>query len=127
MMQWSNLTKFIFQHSPPQQCCSTWIPTVYHPDPQKKSSTADMTSSSVRYCFPAKCIIHAGEQKLVRWCHIMRIWRVIKQFKATITHSSHCNHRLVCRSINCPGETGLPSSSVFQAILKWLWYSFSKS
>ena len=28
-----------------------------------------------------------------------RIWRVTNQFKATVTHISHCNHRLVCRSI----------------------------
>ena len=27
------------------------------------------------------------------------IWRVINQFKGTVTHSSHCNHRLVCWSI----------------------------
>ena len=40
-----------------------------------------------------------AEQKIVRWCQIRRIWRVINQFKATVTHSSHCNHIRVCRSI----------------------------
>ena len=64
----------------------------------EKSSTADMTSSSVRYCFPA-VFFHVGEQKLVRWCQIRRIWSVINQFKATVTQTKHCNHRLVCRSI----------------------------
>ena len=34
-----------------------------------------------------------------RWCQIRIIWRVINQFKATVTRSSHCNHRFVCRSI----------------------------
>ena len=49
--------------------------------------------------------VHVGEQKIVRWCQIRRIWwvinpgLVINQFKATVTHNSHCNHRLVCRSI----------------------------
>ena len=33
-----------------------------------------------------------------RWCQIRRIWRVINQFKATVMHSSHCKHRLVCMS-----------------------------
>ena len=43
--------------------------------------------------------VHVGEQKIVRWCQIRRLWRVINQFKATVTPSSHCSHRLVCRSI----------------------------
>ena len=42
---------------------------------------------------------HVGEHKIVRWCQIGRMWRVINQFKATVMHNSHCNHRLVCRSI----------------------------
>ena len=59
-----------------------------------------MTSSSVRYCFPAKCFVFMlGEQEIIRWCQIRKIWRVINQFKATVMHSSHCNHRLVHRSI----------------------------
>ena len=48
---------------------------------------------------PIQEIFHVGEQKIVRWCQIRKIWRVINQFKATVTHSSHCNHILVCRSI----------------------------
>ena len=65
-----------------------------------KSSTADMTSLSIWNYFPAKCFfVHVGEQKIVRWCQIRKIWRLINQFKATATLSSHCNHRLVCRSI----------------------------
>ena len=42
---------------------------------------------------------HVGVQKIVKWCQIRRIWRVINQFNATVTHSSHCNHRLVRKSI----------------------------
>ena len=48
---------------------------------------------------PSWVFFHVGGQKIVRWCQIRRIWRVNNQFKATVTHSSHCNHRLVCRSI----------------------------
>ena len=47
-----------------------------------------MTSLSVQYCFPAKCFcFHVGEQKIVRWCQIRVIWRVIKQFKGVQSHS----------------------------------------
>ena len=39
------------------------------------------------------------------------MWRVINQFKATVTHSSHCNQKLVYRSIVFlaifPAGTGL--------------------
>ena len=37
-------------------------------------------------------------KKIVKWCQIRRKWKVINQFKATVMHSSHCNHWLVCRS-----------------------------
>ena len=36
--------------------------------------------------------------KLARWCQIRRVWRVTNQFQATVTRSSHCNHRLACRN-----------------------------
>ena len=101
---------FIFQHSLPCAAVHIVLPLVWQRLDsrgiealililEKKSSTADMTSSSVRYCFPAKCFIRVGEQKIVRWCQIRRVWRVINQFKDTVTHSSHYNHKLVCRSI----------------------------
>ena len=75
-----------------------------------------MTSSPVRYCFPAKCcfFINIREQKIVRWCQIRKIWRVINQFKATVMHSSHCNHRLVCMSIVLVKQDSL--RQVFQAV-----------
>ena len=57
---------------------------------------------------------HVGEQKIVQWCQIRGIWRVINQFKATDTQSWHCNHRCVCRSIVL-AKQGLPSS-VLQAV-----------
>ena len=62
----------------------------------KKSSTADMISSSV-YWFPAKCLCWGTENS--QMVPNQGIWRVINQFKATVTHSSHCSHRVVCRSI----------------------------
>ena len=57
--------------------------------PHHQSNTASQPS----------VFFHVGEQKMVRWCEIRRIRREINQFKATVTHSSHCNHRLVCRNI----------------------------
>ena len=52
-----------------------------HPDPQKSPLTADMTSSSVQYCFPAKCFSFSFRRTENRWCQIRRIWRVINQSK----------------------------------------------
>ena len=71
-----------------------------HPDPRKSPKLLiwphhlSDTASQPSVCLLFSC----WEQKIVRWCQI-RIRRVINQFKATITPSSHCNHRLVCRSI----------------------------
>ena len=60
-----------------------------------------------------------GKQfKIVRWCQIRRIWRVINQFKAIVMLSSYCNIQ-TCVQEHCPGETGLPLS-VFQAVMKCL-------
>ena len=81
------------------RCCSAWI-LVARSSPsswssKKKSSTADMISSSV-YWFPAKLCLGTENSQMVP---NQGIWRVINQFKATVTHSSHCSHRFVCRSI----------------------------
>ena len=74
MMQWSNLTKcglFFNLVSPCGPHNSSigvaargfpWYRS-FQSDPRKKSSIADMTSSLIRYCFPAKCFLHVGEQK----------------------------------------------------------------
>ena len=108
MMQWSNLTKCGLFFNIVSLVIHTLLPSVLqhlgfpwyrssHPDPQKCHQLQMwpdlicihyVTSSSVRYCFPAKKI-HVGEQKIVRWCQIRRIWREINQFKATVRHSSH--------------------------------------
>ena len=40
---------------------------------------------------PSQVCFHVGEQK---------IWRVINQLKATITHSSHCKHRLCAGALS---------------------------
>ena len=116
---------FIFQHSLP---CGPYTSSIHiavlgfpwyrssHPDSwsSKKSSAADMTSSLVWYCFPAKCLFHVGEQKIVRWCQIRRIWSVITQFKATVMQHSNYNHRHNCVQ-DCPGEKAL-ALSVFHAV-----------
>ena len=105
MKEWSNLIKcdLLFQHSLPWGPHTSSIGVAVlgfpwyrssHPDPKKESSTSDTTSSIL--C-PSQVLFHVGEQKIVRWCQIRRIWKVINEFKATVTHSSHCNHRLVCR------------------------------
>ena len=66
-----------------------------------------------------------GNRNIVRCCQIRKnTWRVISQFKATVTHSSHCNHRFVCRSIvlmkqdSCvsfPGRSRNVPSTTFQS------------
>ena len=68
-----------------------------HPDPQKNPELYNLIIGPILLC--SQVFFHVGEQKIVKWCHIRRIWRVINQFKATVMHSSHCNHRLVYRSI----------------------------
>ena len=82
----------------------------------EKSSTADMTSSSVRYCVPSKCYIFAccgtENSQIVPNQENMEL---INQFNARVTHNSHCNHRFMCRSIVLV-KTGLPPS-VFLAVL----------
>ena len=45
---------------------------------------------------PRRVFFHVEEQKIVRWCQMRIIWRVINQFKATVMHSSHCNHSHLC-------------------------------
>ena len=64
---------FIFQHSHPCGPLAYSIGVAAlgfpwyrssHPDPLKKFSTADVTSASVRYCFPAKCFFMLGNRKL---------------------------------------------------------------
>ena len=67
-----------------------------HPDPRKSPQPHHQSNTASQ----PSVFFHVGEQKVVRWCQIRGPWRVINQFKATVTvtHSSHCNHRLVCRS-----------------------------
>ena len=98
-----------------------------HPDP-RKILNCSMTSSSVRYCLPAiRVFFHVGEQEIVRWCQIRRIWRVINQFEATVTHRSNYNHRSICVQEHCnqwwnrttfisfPGRFCNVSSNTFQS------------
>ena len=71
-----------------------------HPDPRKKVLNWGYDLVIGLIVLPSMCFFHVKrEQKLVRWCQIMIIWRAINQFKATVTHSSHSNHKLVSRSI----------------------------
>ena len=101
---------FIFQHSLP---CGPhfysiriaapefqWY-RISHPDPRKSPQLQILPHHRFdTIYFPAKCLfcVYVREQKIVIWCQIRGIWRVINQFKATITHTSHCNQQ-VCRSI----------------------------
>ena len=67
----------------------------------EKSSTADMTSSSVRYCFPAKCFFVLGEQKIVRLCQI----RIIMEGDQPAQSHSHEQQLLqpqTCVQAHCP-------------------------
>ena len=71
-----------------------------HPDPQKSPQLKIWPHYSSNTASQQSVVFfQVGEQKIVRWCQTRRIWKVINQFKAKVTHSSHCNHRLVCRSI----------------------------
>ena len=114
MMQWSHFTErgLFFQHSLPCHACgphTSYIGVVAlglpwyrisHPDPwkspqlqqiwphQRSRETASQPSDFSRW-----------GQKKVRWCQIRRMWSLINQIKATVTHNSHCNHIFVCRSI----------------------------
>ena len=60
----------------------------------KKSSTADNYDLIIGpMLLPSQVLLffHVGEQKLVSWCQIGRIWRVINQIKAAVMQISHCN------------------------------------
>ena len=134
---------FIFQHSLP--CCPqnssigvTALGFLWnrssHPDPRKSPQLqiwprAHHCSVSVRYCFPAKCFFHVGEQKIVRWCQIRRILRMIIHFKATVTHSSQCNHRLLCSSTVLVKQDSLcqfsrPSQKCLQNYFSKSWVTY---
>ena len=100
-----------FQHSLPlrsthffHRCCSTWIPMVKssetHPIPNpRKSPQLQIWPHHRSDTASQPSVFDVGEQKIVRWHQIRRIWRMINQIKATVKHSSHCNHRCGCRSI----------------------------
>ena len=112
MMQWSNLTEcglFFNIVSPAGPAVHALLPLVLqrldflwyrssHPDPRKSPQLQIWPHRSDRYCFPTKWYFMLGNRKSSK-CQIRRIWTLINQFKAIVTHSSHCIHRLVCRSI----------------------------
>ena len=110
MMQWWNLTKcgFFFNIVSPAVHTLLRIGVAAfgfpwyrssHPDPRKSPQLQIRPHYRSNTASQPSFFFHVGEQNIVRWCQIRRIWRVINQFKATVMHSSHCNHRLVCRSI----------------------------
>ena len=126
MLQWSNLTKCglffnivspavrtllpsVFQRLP-------WIPVGYrssHPDPRKspqlRSDKAFQSSIFSRWGTEYSQVVPNQVNNYGKWSTSSK--------PCTVTHSIHCNHRLVWRIERFTGETGLPSS-VFQAILK---------
>ena len=104
-MQWSKLSKCgcFFQHSLPcgPHTSSIGVAALGYPwyriSPRKSPPTADLIMGPM--LLHSQVFFHVGEQKIVRWYQIRRIWIVMNQFKATVMHISHCSHRLVCRSI----------------------------
>ena len=111
MMQWLNLTKcglFFNIYSLPCGPHTSSIGVVAlgflwyrscHPVPQKSPQLQIWPHYLSDAAFQPSLFFNVGKQKIVRWCQIRRVWSLINQFKATVMHSSHCNHRLVCRSI----------------------------
>ena len=75
-----------------------------------------MISSSVRFFF------HVGEQNIVRWCQIRRMWRVINQFKVPGPNfhrtSGYIKIMLVPHHLNPPnsGKGYIPLSRVLVSI-----------
>ena len=125
---------FIFQHSLP---CLThtfpigvaalgflWYILSSHPNAQKVLNfRCDLIICPI--LLPSSVFFHDGEQKIVRWCQIRRTWREINHFKATVMHSSHCDHRLVCRGIVLVKQDSLSQFS--RPFTKSFYYYFSKS
>ena len=112
MMQWSNLTKcrwFLNIVSPAVHTLLLWVLQrsdscamedpilILGKSPQLQTWPHYRSDTASQPSVFLSCFFHVGEQKIVRWCQIRRIWRVINQFIATITHSSHCNHRLLVK------------------------------
>ena len=113
---------FSFQHSLPcgpqffHQCFSAWffcgieaLILIL-----KKSSTADITSSSVWYCFPAKCFfscLGTDNSQMVPYQESMEGDQPVQSH----SHAQQPVQPQTCVQEHCPGETGLPSS-VFQAV-----------
>ena len=112
MIQWSNLTKCgLFSnisHAVHAQTSSIVLQRLDSfgiecspPDPRKViNSKYDLIIGPILLPAARCCVFfNVGERKIVRWCQIRRIWRVIDQSPVSVKHISHCNHRLVCRSI----------------------------
>ena len=102
IMQSSNLTRcgLFFQHNHTLAALGfSWYRSS-NPDPRKRSSTADMTSSSVQYLFPTKWFYlfwWTENSQTIPNQKNMEGDIPVYQFRATVTHSSHC--KIVCRSI----------------------------
>ena len=108
MMPWSNLTKSGLFFNIVSPAFHTLPPSVLQRLDSRVIETLILILEKVLNCrimtgpilLPIQMVFHVGEQKIVRWCQIRRIWTVINQFKATVTHSSHCNHRLVAGALS---------------------------
>ena len=82
-----------------------------------------MTSSAVRYCYPAKYFFHVGEQKIVRWCQIRRVGRGDQPVQSH-NHAQQPLQPQTCVQDHCPGETGLPSSAFSRPFTNCLYSTF---
>ena len=116
---------FIFQHlvSPGPHTSSIGVAALgflcYRsspPDPRKSPQLQiyDLIICLILTASQPSAFFHVGEQKIVRWCQIRRIWRVMVQFKRH-SHTQQPLQLQTCVQEHCPSETGLPSS-VFQAV-----------
>ena len=122
LMQWLNLNKCGLFFNIVSPAVHTLLPLVLHM--QRGIEALILILEEVLNCrydliiglllLPNQVFFYVGEQKIVRWCQIRRIWRAINQFKATVTHKSHYNHRFVCRSIVLVKQDSL--STDFQAV-----------
>ena len=105
MMQWSNLTKcgLIFNIHVVSPAVHTLLPSALQRLDSGSIEALILILKNVPNCrydlIGPILLLLLSCWGTVRWCQIRRIWRVINQLKPTVTYSSHCNPKPVCRSI----------------------------
>ena len=123
MMQWLNLTKCGLFFNIASPAVHTLLPSVLQCLDSGGIEALILILEKVLNCrydfiiclilLLSQVFFYVGEQKIVRWCQIRRIWQPLQP--------------QTCVQDHCPGETGL-ALSVFQAIFAiFPRYYFSKS